>query len=216
MHSDVDRCWKQIGVAGDASCARLAELGHCRNCEEYAHTGRTLFDRQPSASVREEWQRRLAEPNPCATLRGESIVVFEVCGQYLGLRTLLLERVTEMRAVHSLPSRSGEVFTGLVNVNGELLPCFSVAAALQLGKDNSPSNPLRILVLRRGETRLACSVDKVIGFVLLCKDELETPPVTLALHDRAFTAAVFSVKGKSAGLLDGIRFCERLIKSAGV
>lgn len=216
MHDELDTCWSQIGVAGDASCARLAEVGHCRNCEEYAHAGRTLLDREASDSFREEWFQLLAEMKPSTAANGELIVVFEVCGEYVALRVLLLERVKEMRVVHTVPSRSGSVFTGLVNVDGELLPCFSVAAALQVGEDNPLPNPRRMLVLRHGEARLACAVDRVVGFVLLSAGELQTPPVTLARNDRAFTTAVFSVKGKLAGLLDGDKFCERLMKSAGV
>ncbi len=216
MPNDLDSCWNQIGVAGDASCIRLAEVGHCRNCEEYAHAARTLLDREASDSLREEWLQLLAESKPSAAAHGESVVVFEVCGEYVALRALLLEGVKEMRVVHAVPSRSNSVFTGLVNVDGELLPSFSVAAALQLGENNPLPNQRRMLVLRHGEARLACAVDQVVGFVVLAAGELETPPVTLARNDRAFTTAVFSVKGKLAGLLDGDKFLERLMKSAGI
>ena len=216
MLNDLDRCWNQIGVAGDASCARLAEVGHCRNCEQYAHVGRTLLDREACDSLREEWLQLLAESKPSGAAHGESVVVFEVGGEYVALRALLLERVTEMRVVHTVPSRSGGVFTGLVNVGGELLPCFSVTAALQLGESDSQPNPRRMLILRHGDARLACAVDQVVGFILLSPGELQTPPVTLTRNERAFTTAVFSVRGKSAGLLDGDKFLERLMKSAGV
>lgn len=216
MSNDPDMCWNQLGVGGDASCVRLAKVGHCRNCEQYVHAGRTLLDREASDSLRRQWLQLLAESKPAAAAHGESVVVFEVCGEYVALRALLLECVKEMRVVHTVPSRSGSVFTGLVNVDGELLPCFSVAAALQLGEGNPLPNPRRMLILRHGEARLACAVDQVVGFVLLSAGELETPPVTLARNDRAFTTAVFSVKGKVAGLLDGDKLFGRLMKSAGV
>ncbi|MCB2511750.1 hypothetical protein KQ696_15470, partial [Listeria monocytogenes] len=38
-------CWTRIGVHGDKSCERLAEHGHCRNCEGYAAAATYLLDR---------------------------------------------------------------------------------------------------------------------------------------------------------------------------
>ncbi|SDV46390.1 chemotaxis protein CheW [Chitinasiproducens palmae] len=43
----VDDCWNRIGVYGDASCERLAEAIHCRNCEVYASAAIRLLDRVP-------------------------------------------------------------------------------------------------------------------------------------------------------------------------
>lgn len=216
MHHGLDRCWNQIGVGGDASCPRLADVGHCRNCEEYSRAGRGLLDREASDRLREDWSRLLAEAAPSVTVGGDSVIVFQVCGEYLALRTMLLERVAEVRPVHRVPSRSGSVFTGLVNVDGELTPFFSAAGALRLGEDGPPPNPGRMLVLRHGEARLACAVDRVVAIVRLSADELEAPPVTLARNEQACTTAVFPFKGKRAGLLDGAKFVERLMKSVSV
>lgn len=216
MPNGLDRCWNQIGVGGDASCARLAAVGHCRNCEEYARAGRGLLDREAPDPVREDWSRLLAETKPSAAARGESVIVFQVGGEYVALPTVLLERVTGARPVHTVPSRSGAMFTGLVNIDGELLPCFSTAAALQVEEDKPAASPGRMLVLRHDDARLACAVDHVIGLVRLSPSDLETPPVTLARNERAFTTAIFLVKGWRAGLLDGAKLVQRLMKSAGV
>lgn len=216
MGDGLDRCWNQIGVGGDASCARLAAVGHCRNCDEYSSAGRSLFDREPSGPVREDWSRLLAEPKATAATGTESFIVFQVRDEYLALRTVLLEHVTDARPVHSVPPRSNPVFTGLVNVDGELLPCFSTAAALQLQDANAAPTTGRILVLRHDAVRLACVVDRVIGVVRLCPGDLETPPVTLARYSHALTRAVFAVKGKRAGLLDTDKFIDRLMKSVAL
>jgi chemotaxis-related protein WspD len=214
MRGGLDRCWNQVGVGGDASCPRLAEVGHCRNCEEYARAGRGLLDREASAALREDWSRLLAEAKPSVTLHGESAIVFQVGEEYLALSTRLLERVVEMRTVHTVPSRTGAIFLGLVNVDGELVPCFSAAVALQVEEDKSQASPGRLLILRDRESRLACAVGQVIGVLRLSPEDLEPPPVTLARNQRAFTTSVFSVKGKHAGLLDGPKFLQRLLSSA--
>lgn len=214
MRGGLDRCWNQVGVGGDASCPRLAEVGHCRNCEEYARAGRKLLEREASPALRQQWSRLLGEAKPSVALHGESVIVFQVGEEYLALSTKLLERVVETRTVHAVPSRTGAVFRGLVNVDGELVPCFSAAAALQVEVSESLASPGRLLILRDGESRLACSVGQVIGVLRLSPEDLETPPVTLAHNQRAFTTSVFFAKEKLAGLLDGPKFVQRLLSSA--
>ncbi len=216
MRDGVERCWNQTGVGGDGSCPRLAPAGHCRNCDEYSRAGRALLDRDASESLREDWSRLLAQPKPAAGARGDSCIVFEAGGELLALGAVLVERVADARPVHTVPSRSGTLFTGVVNVDGELLPCFSAAQALQAGEDRAASNPGRILVLRHERARLACAVDRVLGFGRLSPADLESPPVTLARYERALTSAVFDWKGKRAGLLDGEKFVERLMNSASL
>lgn len=216
MRNGLDRCWNRIGVGGDATCPQLAALGHCRNCGEYARGGRTLLDREPPADAVAEWSRVLAEVKTSASASGDPMIAFQVCSEGFALHAAFLERVTAMPPVHTVPSRSGDVFRGVVNIDGELLPCFSAAAGLQLGGDGTAPNPARILVLHQAEARLACAVDQVTGFVRLMPEDLETPPVTLAHNQRAFTIAVFLMKGKHAGLLDGARFIQHLTKTATV
>ena len=215
MRDGLDRCWNRTGVGGDASCERLAAIGHCRNCGEYSRAGRALLDREASDALRHDWTRALAEAKPATSGRGESVVVFWVGGEYLALYTVLLERVTDRRPVHCIPGHGNAVFTGVVNIDGELLPCFSAAAAVHPGDEPPPPESGRLLVLQQAGVRLVCAVDQVAGVVRVAAADLQPPPVTLARNARAFTTAVFPVRGQSAGLLDGAKFVESLMRSAG-
>ena len=46
-----EQCWKIIGVMGDATCPRLDEAVHCRNCPVFAEAGQRLFERAAAGRV---------------------------------------------------------------------------------------------------------------------------------------------------------------------
>jgi chemotaxis-related protein WspD len=214
MPDSLDRCWSRVGVAGDASCDLLPAMGHCRNCEQYSRAGRALFDREAPEALRGEWSLLLAEGRDAAATPGEPALVFQVNGEYLALYMGVLERVTDQRPLHSIPGRSGPLFTGIVNMDGELLPCFSAPGALQPDAPTPAANSGRILVLYHAGVRLACSVDRVVGIVHLSAADLEKPPVTLAGNVESLITALFPVQGHRAGLLDSEKFIQRLTRSA--
>lgn len=214
MPDNSDRCWSRIGVAGNASCDLLPAMGHCRNCEQYSRAGRALFDREAPDALREEWSLLLSECREAAATPGEPALVFQVNGEYVALYMAAIERVTDQRPAHSIPGRGGPLFTGIVNMDGELLPCFSAAGALQPEAPTPAANSGRILILNQAGVRLACSVDRVVGIVRPSAADLEKPPVTLAGDARSLTSAVFPVQGRRAGLLDTDKFIQRLMRSA--
>ncbi len=216
MGCNVD-CWNTVGVRGTATCEKLTAVAHCRNCPEYIAAGRMLLDRDVPDGAPEEWARLIAEPRQARQPVTVSVVVFRIGAEWLALKTELFEQVVTVRVVHNVPSRTNRVFQGLVNIDGELLLCFSAGEALGLenanGDASSAKRHRRLLVVARGGQRLAFPVEEVLGVRALSPDHLAPVPATLANAPGAVTTSIFSVGEYRVGLLNEERFFERMTKA---
>ncbi len=205
-------CWRGIGTAGDGTCERLAEVIHCRNCSQYSRAGRELFDRPPSPALLEEWNASLSTPKDSAKPGTVSAVVFRLNAEWFALRTALFAEVAEQRAPHTVPFRTGATFAGLVNVNGELILCVSLAHLLGVSESGGapPLRP-RTCVVSRERERVAFSVDEVLGVRRVDEAALKPAPVTVSRSPAALTASLFECDGRTVGLLDE----EKLFSTLG-
>jgi chemotaxis-related protein WspD len=215
----VSFCWKQTGNFGDSSCPRLAELVHCRNCDEYNRAGRSLLDREMPEELREEWTRNLAGVKETEDHNAVSLIVFRVRNEWLALRTTCLQETTNMRFVHRVPFKTNNVFRGIVNVNGELLLCVSLADLIESGsegeeKDESAAHThKRMLVIDMDSERYAFPVDEVLGISRLSLGALAEPPVTMSKAPTTIVEGIFDVDEKKVGLLDEAKLIHSLRRS---
>ena len=129
------RCWKEIGIFGDFSCPKLAGIVHCRNCNEYNRAGRRLFDREVSDEFLREWTENLTGMKESEALDSISVIVFRITNEWLACKTLYLQETTNIRPVHRVPLRTNNAFRGVVNINGELLLCVSMADLLECASE---------------------------------------------------------------------------------
>ncbi len=194
----VEACWKKIGTQGDHSCPKLAELAHCRNCTEFVRAARTLLDREVPAALRAFVTGTLTEPKE-ETRETIALIVFRVATEWLALPAGALEQVVEERMVHVVPGRSNRSFRGLVNIDGELLLCYSAPQLLGMAEAGSPR---RMLVMRQGAERMVFSADEIAGMLRIETGALQKPPATVEHSPSALTKAIFHHEGRSAGLLD--------------
>jgi chemotaxis-related protein WspD len=204
-------CCKTIGVFGDGSCERLGELIHCRNCPEYARAGRRLFDRPQSRQEQDQWTELLSrekEVEPAGTV---SAVVFKAAGEWFALRTAFLQEITDLRPVHSVPYRSGEIFRGLANINGELLLCVDPAPVMGLAPQ--PSTFRRMIVAVKDGHRFALLVEDLRGVHRIAPAAITRPPATVAKSPVALAAGLFALDATPVGLLDEQLFFEALAGS---
>jgi len=207
-------CWREEGVAGDRTCPRLPEVIHCRNCGEYSRIGRLLFEREAPAALARETAASLAAPEHVAVRDAVSLLFFRLGQESFALKTTVLQEVTSPKPVHRLPSRPGPVFLGLVNINGELLPCVSASAAL--GLDTSApataSHP-RMIVVGKSGNRFVFPADEVFTVRPVQTSEFEPPPATVANAPAAKSTAVIRLEGREVALLDDVRLLEALGRS---
>jgi chemotaxis-related protein WspD len=211
-------CWKQEGVFGDSSCPHLAELVHCRNCDEYNRAGRSLLDRPMPEAFREEWTRNLAELKEKSAPDAVSLIIFRVKGEWLALRTYCLQETTNVRPVHRVPFRTNNVFRGLTSINGELLLCVSLAEAVGAVEENDaesgePNTSRRMLVIDVDGDRYVFPVDEVFGITRISLGALSEPPVTMSKAPTSIVEGIFSVDERKVGFLSEQKLVESLRRS---
>ncbi len=212
-------CWKTIGVVGDRSCPRLAEAGHCRNCPEYARAGRRLFDRAIPPGLREAWAQALAGAKESDIPGAVSVVAFRIGEEFLALKTGVFVKALEPRTVHRVPFRTHRIFLGIVNIDGALLPCLSVAEILGVSAPGPRVTPAdsrryrRLMVVGRDGARCAFPVDDVLGVSRVPPNRFVNPPPTVSRSAAALTAKVFPLGDWSVGLLDDVKLFEAFKES---
>lgn len=208
-------CWREIGITGDRSCKLLGEYVHCRNCPQYSALGRTLFDREMPEDYRKEISEKLAVATAATVEETMSVLVLRVNSEWFAFRTYVFQEISAYQKPYVVPFRSGALLVGLVNVNGELLLCISLEAALSLSskEKTQPAGRPRLCVVRNGGERFAFDVDEILGVRRIASTQLQPVPVTLAKSPSAQTTSCFEVDGHNVGLIDEQRLFNTLDRS---
>lgn len=201
-------CWVRIGSYGRGACPRLPE-GGCRDCPEFQVKGLGLYDREPPEGYAREWTRILAEAKPPQEEDATSVLVFRIGREWLALRTARFEEIIPPRPIHSVPGLRSRAFLGLVNMQGVLLPCMSLAEILGLSEPARAATPAetariagRMAVVSGPDGRFVIAVDEVVGTHRLAPGERFQAPVTVSRTPRHFSCGVFAHKGTVVGILD--------------
>jgi len=208
LTAPVAQCWNTIGVRGDRSCPHLTTHRHCRNCPVYATAASAVFERDAPAEYLAESTAHFAAPRAAQERQTQAVLLFRVAAEWLGLRGAVVEEVTPLPVIHSMPHRRSGHLSGLANLRGELLPCISLADMLGLQAPPSTDAPdhrraaRRLLALRRGDIRVVCPVDEVHGIHRFDPRELTDVPTTVAKASASYSRALLAWNGQLAGILD--------------
>jgi chemotaxis-related protein WspD len=202
----VEACWNEIGMQGDASCGKLQEVVHCRNCPVYSTAGVRLLDRPLLPEYRRAWTEHFAQQKAPVAPAKQSVLLFRLKAEWLALPAQVFQEVAEQRVVHSLPHRRQGIVLGLVNVRGELAMCVSLGRLLGLeqtlfGEAPGPTYD-RLLVASWDGDRFVFPADEVRGIHRFQTADLTEPPATLAKSRLSYTQGILQWQGRSVGLLD--------------
>lgn len=204
---DENRCYKEIGVFGSGECPRLPETGHCRLCPEYLLAGRSIFERPVPAEWLEEWTEAFAEEKGVEPSGILTATVFRIGTEWLALDAARFIRIMNPRIIHTVPFRSGPVFQGLVNIDGDLVPCLSLARIIGLEENRIEDGAVpRLALVEHGGEQFAFIADEILEVRRIAPAEIGGSPSTVAKSPHALTWGVFSIGGKSVGILDEDKF----------
>ncbi|HTB63262.1 MAG TPA: chemotaxis protein CheW [Opitutales bacterium] len=204
--AEKNSCWRRIGVWGDKSCPELAEQVHCANCPVFAEAGRSFFDRDAPEDYLREWAGVLAQAS-APHEETVSALVFRLGPQWLALPAAGVVSVSELRPVHRLPHRSGKIFSGLVNIAGELQLAFNLHALLELPVEAPLHLSLsaqiypRLVLCRREQAAFAFLADEVYGAAALVLAQMQTGP-SESNSLATFSRGQFAFKRRTLRLLD--------------
>ena len=203
---EIQACWNEIGVQGNASCPELQKVIHCHNCPVYSKAGVQLLDRPLLPDYRRAWTEHFALEKKLAVPARTSALLFRINAEWFALPTPAFQEVAERRPVHSLPHRRQGIVLGLVNVRGELLICVSLGHLMGLTKSPLRETPHttydRLLVAKWDRHRFVFPADEVRGILRFHTPELQQPPATLAKSRLSYTQGILRWQGRAVGLLD--------------
>ncbi len=204
----IDACWSKVGVHGDGTCTDLQEHVHCRNCSQYMAAAAALLERDLPPNYLDEWTHHFAGEHRFDAPDTESIVVFRIGDEWLGLPTAAFSEFVDLRPVHSLPHRRNGNLLGLTNVRGELLICVSLNNVLGIEKQaqiqKRPEHAVysRLVVIHDKDSRIVFPVDEVHGIHRYSAGELKDVPATVAKAAARYTRAMLPWNDRAIGCLD--------------
>ncbi len=178
--------------------------------ETAAVARRRLLDRAPEPGEREAWAEQYARPEQAAAKTAARAFVFRIGTEWLGLPSGAMQEAASPRPIHSVPHRRGGGLAGLVNVNGELLPCMRLGHVLGIEEPATEEKSRRLLVLGAPGGRLAFMADEVHGPLAYDAKALRPAP-----SRPACAKAVIEWERRTVGLLDTGALWPLLERSLG-
>ena len=166
----------------------------------------------------EEWTKRLAVPAEETASDFQTVLVFRLGEEWLGLPVSALLEVTTNRVIHRVPHREG-LLAGVVNIRGELQLCVRLDQVIGIKGDGPSShspevpdktNKTRLVVVESDGDRWVFPVDEVDEVFRFPKSELSNSPATLARSGHRLTQGVFHSRHRSVGLIDDARLFQVL------
>lgn len=204
-------CWNRIGVwsAAGASCERLAEFIHCRNCDVFIAAGRQIFERESPLEYQQENLSVLAETPADGAHDRVGVIIFRLGRELFALPSSVFESITESRSIHRLPHIKSPYIRGVVNISGEICLCHSLSSVLDVEMLNeAPSERhvyRRIAVIRIEGDRYVFPVDEVRGMLQYRTDTLKTPPATISDEIKQLVRGAIHFEGDDIAVLDADR-----------
>lgn len=166
-----------VGLARDGAAEERHGL-------EVALRLRTLLQRPLPDDELAANTRMVATPLEERDQLDASLLIVNLGQERLALDVGFARRVVPMRTVHRVPHRTNELFAGLCNIQGELLPVARLDKLLGIvvtdRAGHSPSAHQRMVVVGEASAAWAVIVDRVEGIRRFDSSTFIAPPATVA------------------------------------
>ena len=213
----IDDCWNRIGVwrSGNERCEKLDRVIHCYNCEVYADVGHSLLDRQSPEGYSQEWTRFLAQEVSDNRTDLNSVLVFRLGAEWLGLPVSLINEITLMRGIFDLPHNNNRIIRGLVNIRGILTVCISLGSLLGVDKpdedwEEDENSIQRLIILNMKSGDVVFPVSEIHSITRFSNDELGPAPLSSKNSDSGFVHGMLEWNNKHVGCLDKDKIIDAL------
>lgn len=181
--------------------------------EQDALTARLLFDREVSAETLTEWTAQTAAPKPAREAARTVALLVRAGGEWIGLPASVVEAALPAGPIHAVPHFSNRVFLGLANVDGELLPCMSLAALADAESAAVPAKKPRLIAVNLAEGRFALLADETACTCGYDPASLTPPPETVARSPHHIVTAMAVIEGRNAGIVDERSLGQAILRS---
>jgi len=130
-----NKCWNEIGVFGDKSCESLNEYLHCKYCPVYTNAAKEFFEREVPPEFINSWTLDITRRKETIEKGNLSVTIFRLGDELLAVLTDAIVVAVAVKPVHFVPFRTNRTFRGLVNLDGELLLCYSLENLLGISRN---------------------------------------------------------------------------------
>lgn len=173
---------------------------------------RLVFDREVEPETLLEWTEQTATPKPAREVRLAGALLVRTGKEWLGLPAPIVESAMPVGPIHSVPYLSSRAFLGLINVDGELLPCVSLAVLAGADPDPAPARP-RIITVTVAEGRFSLLTDEAEGTCGYDPDTATLPPDTVSNSPYRLVKHMAVLEGRTAGIMDETLLGRALLRS---
>jgi chemotaxis-related protein WspD len=173
---------------------------------------RALLDRPLAAADIAESTALVAAPAEARGGATRSLLMFRSGDETLAIDAAAAHRVVRASVVRRVPHRSNEVFAGIANVGGDLLPVARLGTALGIGASGTGTH---FIVIGPVSQRWAFGVDEVLGVRRIDDATLLPPPATVRHAADGCTAHLVALEAERAhaSVLDATRLALLFARS---
>lgn len=208
---EINDCWNQIGVWGDKTkrCPKLDEFIHCRNCDIYSAAGRTVLERRLPEQYEATWAKVYSENKKEKNTGTESVTIFRLGDEWMALPTEIIDEITDVCPVHSLPHQRTPILRGLMNLRGQMSICVSLGQLMGVEKSDETKHRdarnrtyERMIAVNYNNSSFVFLVSEVKSTYRYRKNELHEPPSTISHSKGTFTKGILSWEEHEVACLD--------------
>lgn len=168
-----------------------------------------LLERKADDRYIAEWTELLQAPRTTTVQKEtDSIVIFRLGEEWLGMSTLIFHEVAERRSVHKIPHRSSPTLMGLTNFRGQLRICIDMHKFLEIAPGDQTSKKTssvvyqRMVAIQQDDDFWIFPVDEVLGIHRFDMTKQTNVPVTVSKSTANYMKGVIAWRDFQVNLLD--------------
>lgn len=212
---DASEDFRSAPFGSDAAIAGGADVAVDHHGLDIALRLRTLLQRPLPPEELVENTRMVGAPAEERDRLNATLLIGTLGNERLAIDVRFARRVMPTRTIHRVPHRSSELFAGICNVQGELLPVARLERVLAIAATEILANPAdrRMVVLGDSTTAWVVTMDRIDGIRRFDSSTFMAPPATVSRALDGVTDALVPLEGDAfAARLDPTKLARALAR----